>query len=432
MRHDVPGFRVLVGRPAHRDDLAQVDVLDRISVGVELERSERRVRQLHRAHRGEKLARVGDVAVHAVERGADPLRGRVERRRHVRGQHAFGGAVAHDEAARRGVVAAFGVVPEADDPVDQLGTQRADVGLIGRRLVGDQRDLVLQSERAPLLEEVQVVGADHLDEHGVRMRRLDARDVRAVVGRAERRPHLRDDLAALLGEGLREPAGVLVAERVGVGDRRDGLVPLLRGPFAGDVRGLTRAPARDLDDERVRHPLREVVGGDGRHDQRDAMLLGVRRDGEPFVREVRTDDDLRAVLLDGVPRLIDGVRRVRAGVVHRRLQLVPGDALAVLRPVERPRVDHVVAGRGGRPRGRREERDLDRRGRRRARRRAVREGECGHRQRGDEGLRSELVHRCRSSGRGEGASVIRRGAACAPRRRCGACRARRRTRRGPC
>jgi len=232
--------------------------------------------------------------------------------------------------------------------------------LIDQRFVRDQRDFVLETERAPLLEEVHRVGADLAHEHDVRIERLNLRKIGTEVGRAVGRPKLLEDFAAVLREGLAETTGVLESECVRAGNRHRFAVTLLVRPYAGRMCRETRAPARDLDDIRTGRTLREIVSRDGRQEHRDPVLHEIRCDGQTFVGKIWTENHLRAVGFDRTLRHRVGALRIRTGVVRGADDFNVADSVVVLFPPQHPRVDHVVS-RGCCETGlRSEHRDFDR------------------------------------------------------------------------
>ncbi len=309
----------------------------------------------------QELLLVAGVAVELLERLADPLSRRVRRAGVVRGHLPVGLLELGHELLGRRALAAVGVVRERLQADRIVVLDVAQRRLLERRLVGDQRHLALEAEVRPRLDELRRVGADGLDEDAVDLLRVDLGQERAVVARAERRVELLDDLAAAVGEGVREAAAVLVAEGVVRADRDDALPALVGGPVARRMHRRGADPAAGADVVVDALALAEVVGGAGRVEADDLLvLLEVAGQRVGLVGQQRADEHLGLALLDELARLGQRDRRVARRVLVRALDLAPGDLGAVELEPQLPAVEHVRARRRDRAARREQQPDLDR------------------------------------------------------------------------
>src|SRR4029434_3710619 len=204
-------------------DLADIDVLNRVAVGVELDGPTRRVGDLDLAQRLQKLLAVLDVTADRLRRVGDPPGARVGGLREIRGDLAVLLAVFRDEPLVHRRVEGR-AVDERADATDGLVTEGGQDELVEGRAAADQRQLRLQPGVLVLLGAARRRDRHHQGEHRVGVA-PDLGEIGREVRGVEGRPELLDDLAAVLLEGLLEATDDLPAERVVHADDGDALVP---------------------------------------------------------------------------------------------------------------------------------------------------------------------------------------------------------------
>src|SRR5207249_10949196 len=124
--------------------LADVGVLDRIVVAVELHGSAGRIAELNLPERGQQLLAILDGAAEALDRLVDPAPAGVVGLREVRRHLAEARPVLLDEAAILRRVERRAVDERADD-AERLVAHRRQERFVDGRAAGDQRDARLQS-----------------------------------------------------------------------------------------------------------------------------------------------------------------------------------------------------------------------------------------------------------------------------------------------
>src|SRR6266850_4251138 len=196
----------------HALDLADVDVLRRVAVGVHLHRAPRRVGDLHLAQGRHERGAVLHLAADGLHRLVDHAGARVavlavEARRTLVGLLVGGAELLVGRRLQRGRV-----VVRADH-ADRLVAELGQHVLVAVGAVGDERDLALEPALRVLLGEEHRPPPEPVHEDGIGVL-LDLADVGRVVLHVERYPELLDDLAAVVLEGLVEAAHGLPAERV--------------------------------------------------------------------------------------------------------------------------------------------------------------------------------------------------------------------------
>src|SRR5947209_4899536 len=338
-------------------DLADVDVLRRVAVGVHLHRTAGRVGDPHPAQRGHERRAVLDVAADRLDRLADHAGARVAvlaveaRRARVRL------LVGASESLVRRRVERGGVVMRADHAERLVAELRQDV-LVAVGAVGDER-LAPQRALRVLLGEQERPASQCVDEHRVGILAHLA-EVRRIVLHVARHPDLLDHLPAVVLERLVEAAHRLPAERVVEPDHDDLLVAERLGRelpervhvAAGGEAG-TDEPLRPL-------ALREVVGGVDRVEGRDPLRVAVRHERIGAVRQDAAGERVHLVVLDELARLGERGRRLAFVVLEDDLELPAARLPARLLPVQLAAAVHVLAGGGDGARQGRDEADLDR------------------------------------------------------------------------
>src|SRR6266508_206828 len=171
-------------------DLADVDVLDRVAVRVELDGAAGRVRDLDVAQRLEELLPVLDVAADGLGGLGYPSRAGVGGLREVRGDLAvLLPVLGHEPLVDR--VVQGGAVLEGRHPADGLVAEGRQHELVERGPAADEGELRLEAGVLVLLGEPQRRAGHHQGEDGVRVA-LDLREVRREVGGVQRGPELLD------------------------------------------------------------------------------------------------------------------------------------------------------------------------------------------------------------------------------------------------
>ena len=208
----------------------------------------------------------------------------------------------------RPVVDVVGVSPDPDRIFGAHRSCRFDRG----RLAGADEvvlDGIEIAERLGLLGEGEEVPAPQRGEHCVRLLAHLRVDERRVIGLAELRPLLVDDLdigldlLEMLDEGLRH---VLAVGVIGA-DRRNPLQP----PFGDDL-GSGTALDRGVRGgaEHVRMQVRrsgELIGLRDRRDEDDLVVLGDRRDRRTFRRSECADEEIDVVFENELARDAHGL-----------------------------------------------------------------------------------------------------------------------------
>src|SRR5258705_9277995 len=124
-------------------DLANVDVLDRVAVGVELQRPARRIGDLDLLQRLQELLPVLHVAVDGLGRLVDPPRARVEGLRVIRRHLRVLLPVVRDELLVRRRIERS-AVDEGTHTADRLRAERGQHELVERRPATDQGQFRLE------------------------------------------------------------------------------------------------------------------------------------------------------------------------------------------------------------------------------------------------------------------------------------------------
>ena len=223
-----------------------------------------------------------------------------------------------------------GVVGVGGDAVGVVVAHRLrrldGAGLAGGEHVEADRFVVAQ--RLGLLGEGDEVAAPQAGEDGLGLLRHLRVDEGRVVGLAELGPLLVDDLDVRpeLLEVIDEGPGHVLAEGVvGAHGRHPLDVPL--GQDLGRGAALDRRVRGGAEDVGMQVlGLGQHIGLDHGHDEDDLVLLGHRRDGRPFGRRQRADQELDVLAQDQVAGDAYGLVGVALGVAHDELELAAENA----------------------------------------------------------------------------------------------------------
>src|ERR1700722_17056172 len=211
---------------------ADLDVVDRIAVGIELDgRAEWRSRQFGLEHRVDESIAVLRLAADLLQRFGHPHHAGIHREAVKRGNLAILGFIILGELRCHRIVGAFGKMGGRDDAVAFLA-ECADHGLIGGVHRAEQREFALEAEACILLDQPRRIRAGFHGEDRIDLQIRQLAEIWTEVGGVERMPELLDDFAAAFGEDLSKTAALFVAEGVILADGRDLLVTLLQAPIA--------------------------------------------------------------------------------------------------------------------------------------------------------------------------------------------------------
>src|SRR2546425_4262488 len=327
---------------AHALDLADVDVLRRVAVGVHLHRPARRVGDLDLAERGHEGRAVLDLAADRAHRLVEDPRAGVAVLR-VEGRDPVVGLLeGRAEAPIGGRVERGRVVVGAHDAERLVAELGQDV-LVGVRAAGDERHAPAQAAGGVLAREEQRPPAQRYNEYRVGVF-LDLGEIRRVVLDVQRHPELLDDLAAVVLERLVEPADRLPAEGVVETHGHDLLVAEdLRRVLAERVHvAAGREPGAD--EPLGPLALREIVGRVDRVHRGNFLRFDIGHQRVGDVRQDHAGDHVDAIVLDELPELDEGGRRVALVVLQDDLDLASGHLPAALLPVELAAAVHILAG----------------------------------------------------------------------------------------
>src|SRR5260221_7062448 len=324
-------------------DLANVDVVDRVAEGVELDRlTYRRSVQLGLQHGFDQGLAVLYLAVHLLQRGVDPHHAGIHREAIERGDLAVFRLVFPDEFLRHLIVRAFREMRRRHNAFAVIA-KRPDHGLVGTVHRGQQRRLRLEAEACILLDEAGGIGSGFHREDRVDLEVGKLAEIGTEIRGIERMPELLHDLAAALGEYLGETSALLVTECVVLADGRDLPVALLQRPIAERMGKFAGTVAGDADHVLDSLALGQVVSGDDRNEVRRSGALDVVGDGKPGVGEKIADQHMAIALLDQPARLLQRGIRIRGVILDGQFDLAPSHLVVYLPEVELNTLDHFLA-----------------------------------------------------------------------------------------
>src|SRR5258705_3739010 len=256
-------------------DLADINVVDRVAVGIELDGlAERRAIELGLQHRVDEGLAGFHLAARLLQRGVDPHHAGIHRETVERRDLAVLCLIFLGELLRHRIVRTFSEMRRREDTFAFLA-KRPDHGLVGAVHRGEQRRLRLQAEAGILLDEAGRIRTGLHREDPIDLGVAQLAQLEAEVRRVERMPELLNDLAAAFGEPLGQATALLVAEGVVLADGGDLLVTLLQRPIAKRMGEFTGAVTGDADHVLDTLSLRQVIGRDDRNEVGRAGALDV-------------------------------------------------------------------------------------------------------------------------------------------------------------
>ena len=184
----------------------------------------------------------------------------------------------------------------------------------------DEVELVEEAEGLRLLDEGDLLGAPHRAEEGVRPRLEQCGDVGAVVGLAELRPILLDDLH--VGLELLQVGGELVPHVVAVLVVGRDVRPLLvrqRGRLLGQCPDVLVDVVGGVGDVLVAVVPGQPGGLAVRREVEGLGLLGVRRDGQPHAARDAAGQEVDLFLPDQLAGGLHGLVRLELVVAEDEL-----------------------------------------------------------------------------------------------------------------
>src|ERR1700722_9212411 len=176
------------------DHFADLDVVNRVAVGIELDgRAERRPRLFGLEHRVNESIAFLCLAAYLLERFRHPHDAGKHREAVERGNLAVFGFVILGELLRDRIVGAFGEMSRRDDAVALLA-ECADHRLIGRIHGAQQREFALEAEACILLDQPRSVRAGFNGDDRIHLQIRKLAEIRTEIGGVKRMPELLDDL----------------------------------------------------------------------------------------------------------------------------------------------------------------------------------------------------------------------------------------------
>ena len=304
--------------------LADVEIADHVAEVVELDRSARRVGQVHRPHRRHQLGLVARVAAERLEARLHHIAIDVEQA----GILARNGIEVLQHAVDETLVAVgceIQRVRDAAGETDRFIAIALEQGVIAAGFAGDDREF--QPGAGIGLHEAQRVRAGEALADAVAIGNL--RDKRRIVRRDQRRPNLLEDLAAIVFEGLLEAAHLFVTEGEVFGDADDALEFHFLGGVVRHRMHRLRGGCRSADEIRIGAALRHVFGS-GEAQQRNLVLRDVVGNRQQFEGRERSEDGVDFVALDQFLNFGLGAGGIAAGVGGEEFDVAAGDLVVVL------------------------------------------------------------------------------------------------------
>src|SRR5215467_5147533 len=228
--HAVPEFVLVVAEHFLLLDLLDVDVFDRVTIFIELDRAARRIK-FDAGHDFDELFWSRIFSAGLLDRLVDPHRGGVVILRVIARHFAELFTVGFDEGlVSRGIDGR--AVVECRHVTDHfVAHKRQHEFIVADAARSEER---LDSGRTQLLGKLQRHWAHHGREDAIGVR-LEGRNVGAEVLRVEWRPDLLDDLSAAILEGFLESACRFVTESVVGCDNDDFFKAVFARPLAKRV-----------------------------------------------------------------------------------------------------------------------------------------------------------------------------------------------------
>src|SRR5882757_7489405 len=355
-RH-VPEFTV-----AAFHDLADIDVVDWVAVGIELDGlPERRAIEFGLQYGVDEGLAVFHFAAHLLQHGVDPHHAGIHRETVERRDLAVLRLIFLDELLRHRIVRTLREMRRRDDALAFLA-KRPDHRLVGAVHRGEQRRLRLQAETGILLDKAGSIRAGLHREDRIDLKVGELAEIGAEIRRVERMPELLHDLATAFGEHLGEPAALLVAEGVVLADGCDLLVTLLQRPIAERMGEFTGAVPGDADHVLDTLALGQVVSSNDRNEVWRTGALDVVGNRQSGVGEQITDQHVAIALLDQAACFLQGGIGVGGVVLDHQFDLAATHLALDLIEIELHALDHLLAARCDNAGERREQTDLDRAG----------------------------------------------------------------------
>src|SRR4051812_47109934 len=233
-------------------DLRQVEILDRIAVGVELEGDAQRS-EVGLFQSGGDRVLVGEIALHGLDGAVDQHRGIIRLEGVGTGHAVIGGLVGGDELLVLGVVE-IGRPVRAAEHADRRVLLRRQGRFINRES-REHRNAVGEARLLVLLDEINAEAAGHEREESIGLLRRNLGKLRLEVQRVQRHVGFFDDLALVVELEARDRvlAGLIIRHH--------------------QIHALVAAILRDLAEDFVHL----IVLIRGHIEERVAVLAGKRR-----------------------------------------------------------------------------------------------------------------------------------------------------------